>query len=185
MKTRNKFIQWQKKQHSQREKISFLIIMAIFFIFVLPTGLFFISQRLDRILNFPMVLQPPFNLVGILLLIVGWPLALWAVWVQYKVGRGTPAPMMPTQKLVIVPPYNYCRNPMILGSGIWFLGFVILFNSLSFIFINIFLFIVILFYFKFVEEKELEARFGQEYVRYKKQVPFLIPIFKKKIDRTK
>lgn len=176
---RNKFLSWQNKKYTENQKISFLIIMAIFFVFVLPASLVFISQRLDRILNFPMILQPPFNLVGILLLIIGWPLALWTVWVQYKVGRGTPAPMMPTQKLVVVPPYNYCRNPMILFGIFWLLGFGILFNSFSFIFISIFLFIVVIFYCKFVEEKELEARFGQEYVRYKKQVPFLIPNFRK------
>jgi protein-S-isoprenylcysteine O-methyltransferase Ste14 len=30
-------------------------------------------------------------------------------------------------------------------------------------------------YIKFIEEKELEARFGQEYSEYKKRTPFFIP----------
>jgi protein-S-isoprenylcysteine O-methyltransferase Ste14 len=32
-------------------------------------------------------------------------------------------------------------------------------------------------YIKRIEEKELELRFGQEYLEYKKQTPFLIPRF--------
>ena len=33
-------------------------------------------------------------------------------------------------------------------------------------------------YHKFVEEKELEYRFGKDYLEYKKNVPFLIPTFR-------
>jgi len=38
---------------------------------------------------------------------------------------------------------------------------------------------LIIAYIKFIEEKELEARFSQEYIRYKKRTPFLIPKRKK------
>lgn len=33
-------------------------------------------------------------------------------------------------------------------------------------------------YHKFVEEKELHVRFGDRYLKYKKEVPFLIPKLK-------
>jgi protein-S-isoprenylcysteine O-methyltransferase Ste14 len=36
---------------------------------------------------------------------------------------------------------------------------------------------ILLFYIKRVEEAEMEIRFGQEYLNYKKQTPFLIPRF--------
>jgi protein-S-isoprenylcysteine O-methyltransferase Ste14 len=38
----------------------------------------------------------------------------------------------------------------------------------------------ILIYIKWIEEKELEERFGSEYLEYKKRTPFLIPFFRKK-----
>jgi len=34
---------------------------------------------------------------------------------------------------------------------------------------------IILSYIKFIEEKELEQRYGDEYVEYKKRTPFIIP----------
>jgi len=36
----------------------------------------------------------------------------------------------------------------------------------------------ILIYIKLVEEKELEQRFGVEYLEYKRRTPFLIPRFR-------
>jgi len=37
----------------------------------------------------------------------------------------------------------------------------------------------ILIYIKLIEEKELEERFGSEYLEYKKRTPFLIPFLQK------
>jgi protein-S-isoprenylcysteine O-methyltransferase Ste14 len=39
----------------------------------------------------------------------------------------------------------------------------------------------VLIYIKLIEEKELEERFGSEYVEYKKRTPFLIPSFRRKV----
>lgn len=36
--------------------------------------------------------------------------------------------------------------------------------------------VIILLYTRFIEEKELEIRFGDEYLSYKKGTPFFIPI---------
>ena len=36
---------------------------------------------------------------------------------------------------------------------------------------------LLLIYIKRVEEKEMEIRFGQDYLAYKQQTPFLIPCF--------
>jgi len=67
-----------------------------------------------------------------------------------------------------------------LGTGILYLGFGIIFNSPSFMFITIFLFTLFFLYYKLIEEKELAARFGEEYLEYKRRTPFLIPTFRRK-----
>jgi len=55
-------------------------------------------------------------------------------------------------------------------------GFGFFFNSFSFIVIVMPLVTGLhIGYLKFVEEKELEIRFGKEYRRYKEKVPMFIP----------
>ena len=65
---------------------------------------------------------------------------------------------------------------MITGLFLLMLGLGVLFGSLSLIFIFTPLFIVFnVLYVKAVEEKEMEKKFGEEYVEYKKKVPMFIP----------
>ena len=84
--------------------------------------------------------------------------------------------MMATQKLVVQKPYLYCRNPLFFGLVNLFFGISILFNSISSLVMVLIFSVTILLYTKFIEEKELEIRFGDEYLVYKKETPFFIPI---------
>jgi protein-S-isoprenylcysteine O-methyltransferase Ste14 len=64
---------------------------------------------------------------------------------------------------------------VLIGEGLGFL-----FGSLSLILIFIPLLTLLGFlYLKTVEERELELRFGQEYLEYKKSVPMFIPKFRR------
>ena len=56
------------------------------------------------------------------MILAGWLLGLWTNYVQFTLGRGTPVPVMATQKLLICPPYSFCRNPMALGAIVAYLG---------------------------------------------------------------
>ena len=86
-------------------------------------------------------------------------------------------PLMATQKLIIRPPYSYCRNPMALGAIVMYLGVAILFGSMGSVVLVLLGTGLLLTYIKRIEEREMEIRFGQEYLKYKKQTPFLIPRF--------
>jgi len=90
-------------------------------------------------------------------------------------GEGTPAPWEPPQKLVIIGPYRYVRNPMITGAIIILIGESVLFNSwLVFLWALVFL-IGKMLYLPLVEEKGLLARFGAPYSEYRDQVPRWVP----------
>ena len=89
-------------------------------------------------------------------------------------------PVVPTQKLITTGPYEYCRNPLQLGNLIYCFAFGTFFGNLTIGMVCIVLeIILIMAYIKGIEEKELALRFGQEYLKYKKNTPFLIPKIKK------
>jgi protein-S-isoprenylcysteine O-methyltransferase Ste14 len=121
-------------------------------------------------------LYEPFNLIlGWLLIVIGWLFGIWSIYIQFTLGRGTPVPLMATQELIIRPPYSYCRNPMALGAIVMYLGVAILVGSMGCVVLVLFGTGLLLTYIKRIEEREMEIRFGQEYLKYKKQIPFLIP----------
>jgi len=69
---------------------------------------------------------------------------------------------------------------MLLGLFLLMFGLGILFSSLSLIFIFTPLFILLnVLYVKVIEEKEMEKKFGEEYLEYKRKVPMFIPKLKK------
>lgn len=64
---------------------------------------------------------------------------------------------------------------MTLGTMIVYLGVALWIGSLSALGLALIYPIGISIYIKLIEEKELEERFGVEYLEYKKRTPFLIP----------
>jgi protein-S-isoprenylcysteine O-methyltransferase Ste14 len=102
----------------------------------------------------------------------------WSLFAQVRTGKGTPAHVAPPQKLIVSGPYRLCRNPIQLGAMIYYFGVGTRFGSMS-IAVIMFLLTLLLgsLYHKLVEEKELLARFGEEYEEYKAKTPFLIPKF--------
>jgi len=160
-----------------RNKLKIIITpIGIIFWFGLSALFVFASLWLDELLPVHLFLSPPTNIFSSLpLLIIGASLALWTVYTFFK-ARGTPVPLNPPQKLVIGGLYAYVRNPMLLGWFIMLFGVGVLLNSISLIFIFTPLFIYLnVLYVKTIEEKEMEKKFGEEYLVYKESVPMFIP----------
>lgn len=84
-------------------------------------------------------------------------------------------PLMATRKLVVQKPYAYCRNPLAFGLITLYFGISIFIGSVSSLIMVVVFSMIILSYIKFIEEKELERRFGDAYVKYKQTTPFIIP----------
>ena len=106
---------------------------------------------------------------------VGLGLAVWTVRLFVKFGNGTPAPWDPPKKLVIRGPYRHVRNPMITGALLILLAETLLFQSWPLSIWMVVFFIGSTIYFRFIEEKGLEKRFGDDYQKYKARVPRWIP----------
>ena len=177
---KNTILKWSLKEYSKKQRILALIPAGLFFLIVIPLILIIVSPYLDRFLKLPKLILGPFNIfIALILIIPGLLFAGWSVLAQFKIGKGTPVPIIPTQKLVVVKPFNYSRNPMTLGTILYYLGIGVWLGSLSTIAIAILIALILITYIKLVEEKELEARFGQEYIEYKKRTPFIISRKKK------
>jgi protein-S-isoprenylcysteine O-methyltransferase Ste14 len=90
-------------------------------------------------------------------------------------GLGTPAPLAPTERLVVSGLYRYVRNPMYVGVVAAIVGQAFLFGSIVLL---EYAALVWLFFFAFVllyEEPALRRRFGPGYEQYCENVRRWLP----------
>jgi protein-S-isoprenylcysteine O-methyltransferase Ste14 len=106
---------------------------------------------------------------------IGLGLSFWTTAIFMKFGKGTPAPWDPPKKLVVRGPYRHSRNPMITGVLLMLLAEAMLLQSLPIAAWMMVFFIGNAIYFPFLEEKDLENRFGDDYREYKAHVPRWVP----------
>lgn len=134
----------------------------------------------DELLNIPSLPFPTISkMVAIVMMFIGIGLIILAVGSLLFRGQGFPL-MILTKKLADNLLYKRTRNPMMLGLFLTFVAIGLLIGSSFFTLWSLIGFIpAIIFWLKFVEERELEMRFGQSYREYKQRVPFLIPSFRK------
>ncbi len=175
---RNRLLKLTQHEYSPAQRFITLFFAGILFVVLIPVVLITAGPQLDQQWSLPQFQSGALNVIlGVLCSLAGWSLGLWGNWVQFTLGRGTPVPLMATQKLLIVRPYSYCRNPMALGATLAYLGIALCVGSLSSVGLVLLGTACLLVYIKLIEEREMVARFGAEYVDYRRQTPFLIPRF--------
>src|SRR5436189_511889 len=95
-------------------------------------------------------------------------------------GAGTPAPVAPTEHLVVGGLYRYVRNPMYLAVGSVIAGQALLLGrAVLFGYLAVFALTVVAFVHGY-EEPTLQARYGGEYAAYRERVPRWIPVFRRR-----
>jgi protein-S-isoprenylcysteine O-methyltransferase Ste14 len=177
----DRFKKWAEHGYSKKQRMIAVIFGGFIFWVVIPFFILVASFYIDQWLHPPKFRYGLINpIVGLLFIVSGWLFANWTVKVQFSIGKGTPIPLMATQKLIVQGPYTYCRNPMTLGTAIFYLGVAIWLGSFSAVGLGLIYPAGISIYIKLIEEKELEERFGSEYLKYKRDIPFLIPHLEKK-----
>ena len=156
------------------------LLMVIFstifsLILIAPLYIFDIDEQiLVDIFTFPADIIPqPYNLVGLLLIPVGFLLIIWANYALLhigKIGLRNREPMQKPSNLVLAGPYRFSRNPLYLGCLLVLLGLVIVWSSVVTAFLTILVYIIFRYMFIKKEELILEDEFGDEYRNFKKQV---------------
>jgi protein-S-isoprenylcysteine O-methyltransferase Ste14 len=117
----------------------------------------------------------PLAALGVVLVALGVALLTWTVALFARVGKGTLAPWDPTSRLVVAGPYRHVRNPMISGVLAVLLGEAALFGSRPLLIWFGIVLALNAVYFPLVEEPGLRERFGEDYERYRANVPRWLP----------
>lgn len=155
--------------------------IGLTFWFGIAALLVFASLWLDGAAHLPRFVSPPASIaLGVPLLLLWAALCGWTA-ARFFIARGSPVPLNSPQELVTTGLYGSVRNPMVAGWLVGMVGLGIVLGSISYTFIAAPLFALLnVLYLKGVEERELERKFGQEYLRYKEQVPMFIPRFRRR-----
>jgi protein-S-isoprenylcysteine O-methyltransferase Ste14 len=90
-------------------------------------------------------------------------------------GRGTPSPVLQTERLVVGGDYRFVRNPMYLGVIGAILGQAMIFGSFALLLYALAVWATMATFVRWYEEPLLENRYGDEYERYQQGVRAWVP----------
>jgi protein-S-isoprenylcysteine O-methyltransferase Ste14 len=113
----------------------------------------------------------PVRVAGAILLVAGVGVLLHAFARFVVEGLGTPAPVAPTERLVVGGLYRYVRNPMYLAVAATIVGQALLLGQVVLLLYAAVFVIVVAAFVHWYEEPTLRRRFGDEYEAYRRSVP--------------
>jgi protein-S-isoprenylcysteine O-methyltransferase Ste14 len=132
--------------------------------------------QLNEACDWPRWQIPGGRVLGSVLLLAGIAVFAYCAGLFSRIGKGTPVPLEPPSHLVIQGIYRFSRNPMYVAQVAYLLGLFVYRGELSLGLYAAIYAVVIHTSVVRSEEPELRKRFGEEYVRYTKEVPRWIPI---------
>jgi protein-S-isoprenylcysteine O-methyltransferase Ste14 len=96
---------------------------------------------------------------------------LLAAFALFAVHRGTPAPIMPTENLVVTGVYRFVRNPMYLAVLAIIVGQALLFGDWGVLLYAAIVLTAVVTFVKVYEEPTLTDTYGEQYREYRRNVP--------------
>jgi protein-S-isoprenylcysteine O-methyltransferase Ste14 len=119
----------------------------------------------------PLPFWAPLRVVGAALVVLGALALLWSFLRFALEGAGTPAPVAPTEQLVVGGLYRYVRNPMYIAVTATIVGQALLLGqSILLVYAALFLAGTATFV-RLYEEPTLRHSYGEEYEAYRSAVP--------------
>jgi protein-S-isoprenylcysteine O-methyltransferase Ste14 len=119
----------------------------------------------------PLPFWAPLRLVGALLLVTGVGVLVRAFAQFVMEGVGTPAPVAPTERLVVGGLYRYVRNPMYLAVLSTIAGQALLLGQLALLLYGCAVAAAFVAFVRGYEEPTLHRLFGAKYDSYRRAVP--------------
>jgi protein-S-isoprenylcysteine O-methyltransferase Ste14 len=119
----------------------------------------------------PLPYWAPLRLVGTLLLVIGLGVLIHTFAQFVEEGDGTPAPVAPTQQLVVGGLYRYVRNPMYLAVLATIVGQGLLLGQPVLLLYGCAVAAAFVAFVRGYEEPALHRQYGAKYDSYRRAVP--------------
>ena len=114
-------------------------------------------------------------IAGVVLIALGLPVLLMAIYKFASDGLGTPLPAAPTQRLVVTGPHRYVRNPMYLAVATVIVGQALVLGQAVLLWYAVLFMVLTAAFVYFYEQPTLQTQFGEDYRRYCESVPAWLP----------
>ena len=115
------------------------------------------------------------RVVGGVLLVLALPLLVSAFVRFVRDGLGTPAPVAPTEELVVTGAYRYVRNPMYVAVVAAIVGQALLLGQTVLLAYAALVAALVATFVRVYEEPVLRRQFGEKYEAYRRAVPAWVP----------
>jgi protein-S-isoprenylcysteine O-methyltransferase Ste14 len=119
----------------------------------------------------PLPYWAPLRVAGLILLAAGVAVLLRAFARFVVEGLGTPAPVAPTERLVVGGLYRYVRNPMYLAVAATIVGQALALGQPILLLYAAAFAVAVAAFVHWYEEPTLRRQFGQQYEAYRRAVP--------------
>jgi protein-S-isoprenylcysteine O-methyltransferase Ste14 len=160
------------KWRTAKNAVLSLLGLGVIWIMVVPVPLRVADLRYEP---FPMTMGS-LRFMGWIPIIFGAGVILWCYGLFIFVGDGTPWPIDPPRRLVVIGPYRVVRNPMESSALLILLGESFLLEA-SILLLYLVAGYVLLYLRQVLEEEPaLRRRFGEPYEQYCKSVPRYVPL---------
>ena len=114
---------------------------------------------------------PPLQVAGVVLIVAGVGVLLHAFLRFVVEGVGTPAPVAPTEHLVVGGLYRYVRNPMYLAVAATIVGQALVLGRPVLLLYAAIFGVTVYAFVRGYEEPTLRGQFGDQYEEYRRAVP--------------
>lgn len=160
-------------------RILFPVIRTIIYITIVYFMWRFVALRAMTFdTNFKMALPKWTIALGIPIVVIGIVLTAICIFEFAAIGQGTFIHFDAPKKFVASGTYKYVRNPMYLGVLLIFIGYALLYHSVSVLLLSLLLFLLAHIVVVLIEEPTLKNKFGDDYKNYKKSVGRWLPKIK-------
>lgn len=155
------------QESRSRSKAGAVLGSLVFFVLAPGTFAGWVPWRITRWrLGPPLLGWSGFRLLGVILIVTGLA-GLIDCFARFALqGRGTPAPPVPTERLVVSGLYRYVRNPMYLSVIATVVGQALLFGSTALLYYVLVVWLGFHVFIRAYEEPALRARYGAQYDAY-------------------
>lgn len=169
------------KERSTSIRLMSLVIGLFVFLVAVPSALGLVGHWVSGhvTINISRTVELSLSIISISASLF---LLFWSVSAFWFIGRGTPVPFASPTKLVTNGPFKYTRNPIKLGTVLFYFGIGAIYDGFVTGLVMLVIGVTIgTIYHKSVEEKELALRFGNDYKEYRKRTSLFIPMPPKKV----